>query len=107
MAKFKDPQTLEIIDVLTVRTSFINGEQIFKDKNGKQLVNINGIALIEVPREEWDENYEVTDVPSLMNFSMSSKADKQRILKKRSHEHFKREIKERQINENGGTGRQF
>lgn len=107
MAKFKDPDTGDIVDVPIVRTKFKDSGKIYCDGSGMQLLNKNGKPLIEVPRSEWDPNYDPTDLPTIGKFAMASKEDKQKILKKRSNEHFKKEVREVQANANGETGKQF
>jgi len=64
-------------------------------------------TLKEISTEDGRIMERVPAAPALMEFSMSSKEGKKKILKKRSSDHFKKEVREVQANLNGETGAQF
>ena len=84
MANFFDPETNEEFTITRYRTVMRNGNWINVDLTGKQLVNpINGNVLEVIPKE---------GIPTLLK--SNDKATLQKMLKKRSHDHFKKEIEE-------------
>ncbi len=83
MAKFKDPDTEEIIEIVEFKTTYTGGESIYKEvKSGKQLVNKNGKPLEFIPVEkDWSDP---DALPTFLTFGSKSAEEKKKILTKRS-----------------------
>ena len=102
MAKFKDPDTEEIVEIQEFKCTYKGGITVYKDKFDKPLVNAANKPLEFINEKVFDPD----NIPMLCTFNSKSSADKTAILKKRASEHYKKEIKERQVNMNGGTSKQ-
>lgn len=94
MAKFKDPETGEVVDYLTYKTKFnSDGTKTYKDKFNRVIVNKNGIPLekIEKKRNPGDP----IEFPALLKFDSGSQSHKRKVLQKRSSADYKKNYEEK------------
>lgn len=94
MAKFKDPETDEVVDYLTYKTVFNNdGTKTYKDKFNKVIANENGKPLLKIEKER--KPGDPFECPSLLKFDSGSQAHKRKVLKERSSADYKRNYEEK------------
>jgi len=79
---FINPETGEKHLISSYRTVHRDGEWINVDKNGERL-NDKGVILVLIPKE---------GIPTFLK--SNNKESLQKMLKKRSSDHFKKEIKD-------------
>lgn len=92
MAKFKNPENGEVVEILTYSTIFRDGGKIYKDKYGKELKTESGKPFEYI--DERDPNAPI-EVPYFGKFSNSDGLGRQKILRERSQADFKKNIEEK------------
>ncbi len=96
MAKFRNPETNEIIELLTHKISYVDGKKIYKDKNNKELKTESGLSFELI--DERDPNRPI-EAPTFLKFDGASGSVKQGILKQRSLQDFKKNVEEKKMHD--------